>query len=123
MSSSDYGGPPTYEPIDALSQELHGTVGDLSLERPTSERVRPVLLQAAQVISRHRREIRDPAQRAVADATLTLLVASAAALQATGTCRVQEPFADVYEVIDPDGSGGYVRRLCCTHDQQHCVTG
>lgn len=111
--------PQDYEALAAELREAAASIGD----RPSSEDLRPVLAQAAGAISRHREAIRDPVHSAIADAATTLLVASAAAMQAIGVCRVQEPFADLYEVIDPDGHGGYVRRLCCTHQPQHCVTG
>jgi hypothetical protein len=108
--------------IDALVLEIRQAARNLAA-RPSSDRVRPIVATAIEAIARRRENIAEPEQAALADATMTLLAASAASMQAIGVCRVEEPFADLYEVIDPDGHGGYVRRLCCTHETQHCVTG
>jgi len=120
MASAGYGEAGASAP---LVDGLREAVSDLNVGRLSSDRLQPVLVQAVAAFSQHRSQIEDPVQASLADATLSLLAASAVVLQATGTCRVEEPFADVYPVIDPDGSGGYVRRLCCTHPQQHCVSG
>jgi hypothetical protein len=80
--------------------------------------VRTQISEAIEDIVRHADDLGDPAQAAIAKATLTLLAASNAAMQAIGVCQQEEPFADLYVVLDDSGRVCY----CCTHTTQHCST-
>jgi hypothetical protein len=78
--------------------------------------VRGQIEAAVESIARQADRVLDPAQAALLEATVTLLAASRASMQAIGECRRQQPFADVYVVLTDQGA-----QYCCTHNPSHCA--
>ena len=84
--------------------------------QPRSAEVNARLDEAIEAIAEHADAIQDPAQATLYQATIALLAASKATMQAIGECQRDEPYADVYVVIRADGP-----YYCCNHATQHCV--
>jgi hypothetical protein len=83
---------------------------------PYSGEVRGQIEAAVESIASHADSVSDPAQAALLEATVTLLAASRASMQAIGECRRQQPFGDVYVVLTDQGA-----QYCCTHSPSHCA--
>jgi hypothetical protein len=83
---------------------------------PNAEQVRLQLAEAIAAMRSHAALTDDPVQAAMAEATVTLLAASSAAMEAVGVCKAEEPYADLYAVLGSDGRVHY----CCTHAEKHC---
>jgi hypothetical protein len=70
--------------------------------------------RAAQAIARYAGEVQSPGEATLLAATVSLLAASKASMQAIGECQIEEPFADVYVVLTPDGA-----HYRCSHTPYH----
>lgn len=102
---------PVQEPGDQVR-----AVAEAVVEQPRSAAISEQLDNAIAAIAGVADRLDDPAQAALFRATVTLLAAAKTSMQSAGECQIDEPYADVYIVMTPEG-----RRYCCTHNPQHCM--